>query len=300
LQLLAGIFAIVGAAWLVMHSSAVPYNVRDLLHPVHPVSSLVVLALFLYWSLGFPVAIAFWITRSKVAAWLYPTLLLFHSVVAWIVLTYSVSFDRIHKIVGSPVLHWHWYWEPAGRFLALFSAISLSITLGTLISICVTQREKRVTSAFICWILTAVVLSPLLYWVVVTQAATDNLVELMAGGGTPIAAFLLSMFVALVALGGSLLAAQFGGRSGGRRIIAFVVVVISMSLAYFAFTYGTENALAKYGKVFSAMQFLLSQDREHYANGFELALRYLAFHCGLLGAFAFVQYPFFTWLRKRR
>jgi hypothetical protein len=34
-------------------------NVRDLLHPVHPVSSLVVLALFLYWSLGFPVVSAF-------------------------------------------------------------------------------------------------------------------------------------------------------------------------------------------------------------------------------------------------
>jgi hypothetical protein len=72
-----------------------------------------------------------------------------------------------------------------------------------------------------------------------------------------------------------------------------------MPLAYLAFTYGTENALAKYGKVFSAMQFLLSQDREHYATGFDLVFRYLAFHCGLIGAFAFLQYPFFAWLYKR-
>ncbi len=299
-QVVSGMLAIVGTSWLIMHSSLVPYNVRNLLHPVHPVLSLVVLAMFLYWSLGFPVVIVSWITHSRTAAWFYPALVLLHSTIAWFVLTYSVSFDRILKIVGSPVLNWHWYWEPAGRFLALFSAISLSITAGTLISICLTQHRERARLAFACWIVTTLALSPFLYWVVVTEAATDNLVELTAGGGTRIGAFFVATFVALVALGGSLLAAQFKARNNRRRMLALVCVLISMPLTYLAFTYGTAKSVAKYGNVFSAMQFLLSQDREHYATGFELTLRYVAFHCGLMGAFAFVQYPFFAWLYKRR
>jgi hypothetical protein len=196
------------------------------------------------------------------------------------------------------VLDWHWYWEPAGRFLALFSAISLSMTLGILITVWLIRYERKAALAFFCWIATTAVLSPLLYWVVVTEAATDNLVELMAGGGTPIGAFLLSIFVALATFGGSLLAAQFGVANRGRRIIGFLGLVISMPVAYLAFTYGTASSLEKYGKVFSAMQFLLSRDRDHYAEGLELMVRYIALYCGLIGTIAFIQYPFFAWLNR--
>jgi len=296
---LGGVFTFVAAAWLVMHSPFVPYNVRDLLHPVHPILSLIVFALFLYWSVGFPVLIGYLMTQSSSAAWSYPILLALHSVVAWFVLTYSVSFDRLHKIVGSPVLHWHWYWEPAGRFVALFTAFSLSMTASTLLVLAFIYR-RRSAAALLSWIITTATLSPLLYWVVVTNAATDNLIELMAGGGTPSAAFFLSLFVMLVCLGGSSLAAQFQTIRSGLRFTVLLGVLISIPLAYLAFAFGSASALEKYGKVFSATQFLLSRDREHYAQGLELGLRYLAFHAGLIGGILFVQYPMFSWLFPMR
>ncbi len=295
IQALVGICTFVGSAWLVMHSPFVPYNVRDLLHPVHPLLSLIVFALFIFWSFGFTVITGYIMTQSKRAAWSYPILLACHSVVAWFLLTYSVSFDRIHKIVGSPVLHWHWYWEPAGRFAALFSALSLSMTAATLVVLALIYRRQSAV-AFFSWLITAAALSPLLYWIVVTKAATDNLVELMAGGGNPAAVFLLSFFVMLVFFGGSCLAAQFQSIRSGLRYAALLGVLISIPLAYLAFSYGTESALEKYGKVFSTMQFLLSRDREHYAQGLELGLRYLVFHAGLIGGILLVQLPMFAWL----
>jgi VanZ family protein len=295
IQVLGGVFTFVAGAWLVMHSPFVPYNVRDLLHPVHPILSLIVFALFLYWSVGFPVLIGYLMTQSRSAAWSYPILLTLHSVAAWFILTYSVSFDRIHKIVGSPVLHWHWYWEPAGRFVALFTAFSLSMTASTLLVLAFIYR-RRSPAAFFSWLITAAALSPLLYWIVVTKAATDNLVELMAGGGTPVAAFLLSLFVVLVFFGGSCLAGQFHSIRSAVRWLALLAFLISIPLAYLALAYGTESAFEKYGKVISGLQFILSRDREHYAQGLELGLRYLVFHAGLVGAILLVQLPVLSWL----
>jgi hypothetical protein len=217
--------------------------------------------------------------------------------VAWFILTYAVSFDRILKIVGSPVLQWHWYWEPAGRFVALFASFSLSMTVGTLIVVSLWYK-RAATSAFLSWLVTAVALSPLLYWVVVSQAATDNITELMAGGGTAMSALFLAIFVALVSFGGSLLAGQFHAPSGRARLVAVIAVVISIPAAYLALAHGTASAVEKYGKVFSALQFLLSADRDHYAQGPELILRYLIFHGAALGAIVLVQLPLFSWLFK--
>jgi hypothetical protein len=75
--------------------------------------------------------------------------------------------------------------------------------------------------------------------------------------------------------------------------------VLSIPLGFGLLTFGTETALAKYGTVFSALQFLLSPDRAHYATGWELGLRYLVFHAGLLCAVALAQYPWWAVPRRR-
>lgn len=296
MQMLGVITLIVAGGWLAMHSPAVHYDVRGLLHPVHPFLSLIALSLLICWSLGFPIIIANWLTRKRRLAWLYPGLLGLHATVAWMLISVSVSLDRIYKIVGHPTLGLPWYWETAVRFVALFSALSLSITGGTGAAIWLAYRQKTAT-ALLSWVITVSALFPLLYWAVVTNAATDNLTELMAGGGSVISALLLSAFAALVAFGGTLLAAQLQRwKHDGLRAEVLIGFMISLPLAYLTVRYGTEDAIVKYGQVFSAMQFLLSPDRAHYAHGYILILRYLVVYFGTVGVFALVQYPLLGWL----
>ncbi|WP_413437517.1 VanZ family protein [Sulfuriferula sp. GW1] len=296
MQLLGVISLIVAGGWLAMHSPAVHYDVRGLLHPVHPFLSLIALSFFICWSLGFPVVIVNRLTRRLWRAWLYPGMLGVHAIVAWLLISVSVSLDRIYKIVGHPTLALPWYWETAVRFVALFTALSLSITGGTGAAIWLAYRQKSAT-ALLSWVITVSALFPLLYWAVVTNAATDNLTELMAGGGSVSAALLLSAFAALVAFGGTLLAAQLQRwRHNGLRAEVLVGFMFSLPLAYLAVRYGTEDALVKYGQVFSAMQFLLSPDRAHYAHGYLLMLRYLVVYFGTIGLFVLIQYPVLGWL----
>lgn len=287
----AGAALFVVCAWVLMHSSIVPYNVRNLLHPVHPFLSLIAMSVFLYWTFGFPVLSSYAMTVSRIGAMSYPLMLACHSVLGFFLLSYSVSFDRIHKIVGAPILGWHGYLEPALRFMALFAAVSLALTYGTLVAVRTTRRYSR--AAFIAWLITAGTLAPLLYWIVVSKAATDNLVELMAGSGTPFAAAMVFLFVAAVAFSGALSAAQAQQRFRGFTPAVFLAFILSVPIAYIALHLGLEQHVEKYGKDFSALQFLLSRNRESYAQGFELIARYLFFHAALVGLIAMVQYPFF-------
>jgi hypothetical protein len=61
-----------------------------------------------------------------------------------------------------------------------------------------------------------------------------------------------------------------------------------------AVSLGTAASIVKYRAVFSALQFLLSPDRAHYASGADLAARYVAAHVAFLLAAALTQAP--LWL----
>jgi hypothetical protein len=293
LKIFGGMSVFIVSAWVLMHSSLVPYNVRNLLHPVHPLLSLVVLAGFLYWTLGFPVITNYWLASSRQRAISYPVLLFCHSIIAWFLLSHSVSFDRIHKIVGAPVLSWHWYWDPAGRFVALFTAISMWLTCGTLFAIRLSYNRK-ITTPFMVWIITTSALSPFIYWIVISKAATDNLIELMAGNGSMLAAVLLCVYLSTITFEGSLLAAQTQKRFRNLPLSTLLALVLSIPIACLAIYFGLEQHVEKYGKSFSALQFLLSSNRENYAQGFELVARYFVFHVTIVGLVFIVQYPFLS------
>jgi hypothetical protein len=292
LKISGGAALFVVCAWVLMHSSVVPYNVRNLLHPVHPFLSLIAMSVFFYWAFGFPMIASYGMTVSRIGALSYPLMLACHSALGFFLLSYSVSFDRIHKIVGAPILGWHGYWEPAGRFMALFAAISLALTCGTLIAVRL-AHHRNLRAGFIAWLITATALAPLLYWIVVSKAATDNLIELMAGNGTPFAAAMICLFIATIAFSGALLAAEGQQRFRGFTPGVFLALILSVPIACLALYLGLEQHVEKYGKVFSALQFLLSRSRESYAQGFELIARYFFFHAAVVGLISMIQYPFF-------
>ncbi len=67
-------------------------------------------------------------------------------------------------------------------------------------------------------------------------------------------------------------------------------MLLSIPPPCLTFVLGDENTLEKSGKVFLAIEFLLSPDRDHFVSGLGLRLRYLVVHCSFAGGVFVVQY----------
>ena len=286
-----GIGICVAIVWLITRSPLVPYNVRELMYEGHPFRSLVLLTTLLYWAIGFPILIVQWLARGELYLLSFPPLVLLHGLIAWMLLWSAVPSESIHDIVGSPVLAWPGKWELLGRFLALFSLWSVAATAGAVIAAwrCL-PGVNGAKSALLGWAIGACLFVPTSYYVVVTAASTDNLVELIDGNGS-VGAFLL--------IGLAMAGISFGGTKATLALIPGIVrwtraatwVLGSGVLAYLAIYFGTEQVIVKYNQVFSALQFLLSSDRAHLAGPGELAIRYIALWGFLIIAIVMVQYP---------
>lgn len=277
--------------WLVTHSPAAPYNVRELLGE-YPLWSAVLLAGLLYWTFGAPVWIAMRSDAAGLRGWNMLPLLFVHAVFAWVLLRSAVPMESIHDIVGSPVLGWPWEWEIMGRFLALFGIATLLLTGAAVIIL--RLCGARTGKALLYWCYITLLLLPALLWVVVGAAATDNLTELMRDGGSVTACVWLVIFWLMIAFTGSLTSRALARRSPSPwpwRWAAMLAVAASLPLGYAVFTAATEPLVIKYDQVFSAMQFLFSPDRGHYASGAGLLIRYGIFQSGLIALIVLTQYP---------
>ena len=276
--------------WLAMRSSWTPYNIRELMNSRHPILSLVLLVGAFYWVIGFPVLITQWLARGELYLLGLPSLALIHGLVIWTLLRLAVPMESIHDIVGSPILGWPWEWEMLGRFLALFSFWTVAATAGGMIA--GRRFIPHLNSALIGWSVGACVLVPLAYYVVVAEASTDNLVELIANNGGAGAFLLIGLAMAVASSAGTRIAlAPVFGFHAGRTAAAVVWALGSAVITYVMLYFGTEQVIVKYDQVFSAMQFLLSSDRSHLASPAELILRYTGVYCMLVTATAIAQYP---------
>jgi hypothetical protein len=122
------------------------------------------------------------------------------------------------------------------------------------------------------WLMTLLLWALPLHALVVTWAATDNLVELMHDGGGPLASLLLFAGLLCLLAMASALAAVAAGMPNRNRLL--VLAAVAWPLGTAALWYGSERALFKYDKLFSAAQFILSSDRNHYAALPDLLQRY--------------------------
>jgi hypothetical protein len=211
-----------------------------------------------------------------------------HALVAWTLLRLSVPIESIHDIVGSPVLGWVWELELIGRYVALHSAIALPM-LGAIILTASLGKigQKGLPAIWWLWIL---LLAWPLHVVIVSQAATDNLTELMRGSGEFFYAMVLAAGVFLATLSATFLAFLLARRKHFSAMVVVVVVAAISSVACFWF--GSEPMIFKYGKVFSAWQFLLSPNRNNYIVGSQLWFRFAVAFSAYIALVAILHYPF--------
>lgn len=279
----AGLIIIIG---LISHLPFVPYNIRELIAPsVYGVFAVIGLSVAIEWFIN---GHYFFLQRCnlKNKQMLYlPLWILFHGGVSWVLLRLAVPLESIHDIVGSPVLGWFWEWELICRFLALHGAISLQI-IGALILIFILRTAGRL-ELFFTWMLWSALLAWPLYWIVVSQAATDNLTELMHDGGTFVSSAQLASGLFFLFLAGSAISSLIQTKS--HIFSTLLLSIFSIFVATACFWYGAEQVIVKYNKVFSAWQFLLSTDREHYAIGADLYFRFVVAFSLVLVSLSIIQ-----------
>jgi VanZ family protein len=284
---LAWVAALGVIVFLVTRFPGVPYNVKELLAPgVAGVLSALALAAVLYFSANLPFLVCG--SRPTSHLTLLPLGLLAHGIAAWTLLRLAVPLESLYDIIGAPILSWPWEWEMIGRFLALDAAIMMQV-IGAAWAVQL-LLSPSLLPRFLYWLVLAMMLSWPLHAVVVTGAATDNLVELMRGEGSYVTSAILAAGLFFFFAGGSALSASAAvGRYRARLI---VVVFVAPLLATISFWLGQNGYIIKYDRTFSAAQFLLSADRAHYARGTALAVRYgIAVLAGMAGS-ALLQFSY--------
>lgn len=279
------VFAVV--LGVVLTSPGVPYNLRELIPSGGRGAATVVALCLLIYSM---VNGVFLLDALPSRTWLamFPVFLIGHALLSWFLLRLSVPLEAIHDIVGSPTLAWPWEWELVGRYLALHTALLLQVAGAVLLVQCILKPARL--SYFLCWLLLSLTLAWPLYTVVVTWAATDNLTELMADQASFWSASLLAFALMLTCVSGSALSAAISVR---RQLAAlFSLAMAAALMASLCFWWGAEHTILKYGKAFSAFQFLLSTNRDHYAEGAALLARFVAAMVLMCGGLALMQWLF--------
>lgn len=260
-----------------LQSSRLPYNLRELLPEGLPgVGS----ALALGGCIALMTALPQWLLQPGQRRWLLglPLVLVLHGTLCFALLWAAVPLESLHDILGAPVLGGYALPELWGRYIALHSAIMLQL-LGGLLLVRVLGGLNQLEQ-LLYWLFISLLLAWPLHYVVVEAAATDNLVELMSGGGSFGSSTMLALGLLCMALCASSLAGAV--RLPQRRMRLLALAATAAPAAAALFWMGCEQVIVKYGKVFSAWQFLLSSNREHYATGADLWLRYgLAFGAGV-------------------
>ncbi len=221
-----------------------------------------------------------------------PLWLVVHGGISWVLLRISVPLESLHDILGTPVLNWVWETELIARFLALDAVVALPL-IGATLLVSVASKHSR-PEALISWMGWALTLVWPLHWIVVASAATDNLTELMRNGGSFAASVLLACGLFSFFLAGSIVSHGIYFRY--RAMPALFGALAAMLVSTACFWFGMEQVIVKYGKVFSAWQFLLSTDRNHYVSGISLLIRFLMAYGATL--FGYIIVNLLLWKTK--
>ena len=274
----------------------IPYNVREILKGGNLVYNTFLISANLYVGFGLPAWLAMTLSRNVETMVLrLPFAILLQAALTWFLVRSVAPLESIDDILGSPVLDWPWEWELLMRFVGLFIVPSVLIVLSTLIMLSLPLRANALQSYYkiIYWLPGGLPLLALSHIIVVDFADTDNLTELMAGGGTIMSSIMVALWCLCLTYSASLLASR-GAKKGpaklGLRVLG--ALVVSAPVAYLLLMVGTEQHVSKYDQTFSALQFLLSQDRQHYVAGGELFLRFAIAHYGAITLLFLAQLPF--------
>lgn len=295
-QAASGLTVLTLALWLALRLPSIPYNVKELFEApgMLPIALFSAALLWLGWGPWWVAATA---ARLRAGELWLPVLLFAAAMVSLLLLRLSVTQESLDDVVGSPDLYrqitvdglWGAPWsarlstwpaapvqalEQALRFAALYGLLLVPLTVAA-IRLCGRWSARRQ--------LLGIAASAGTWWlaklVVVDWAATDNLTELIARDGMPY----LSLVLALLALNVAVIVAQPGVRA---LLAAAISAPLFVPATWWLLLQGLEPVLVKYGQVFSALQFLLGQNRSQQLTEWQLFLRWSVLYMAAIAILA--------------
>ena len=289
----AEIFMVAAFVLTVRNLEFIPYNVKELFSQNNVVISIIVFSMVLYITFGVPVLLASCLTHCKngYTSVLFPVVGAVFGVITFFLLYFNIPIESLHDIVGSPVFKWPWVFESMYRFVFLFSVFWVLWCGSALIVNIPKTASASCVRSLVYWAVNTLFTLIVSYWVVVQNAATDNITELLENGGGLISCLMIGLWILVIGLTASLICKKIISRQYSIFFL-FLLIICSIPTGYYLLKYGMVNDLTKYGKTFSGMQFLLSTDRNHYAEGFDLIVRYSILHLGLIFIMSVCQLPF--------
>lgn len=270
----------------------VPYNVRELFSSHYPAVSSLGITLLLYWCFAYPLLFLLNILSKNTSQnWFWFRSMLTHSFGAWLLIRFIVPIESIHDVIGSPILSIPNELEMCFRFLGLFGVFSLMMMGGShcaLLSVVANREFKRL---FFLGGFCLVLVLPICFWIVVVVAATDNLTELMDNGGYSFFIINILVYLFLISWLGTFTALVVVFRIFKNIFLLVAIIFISFPLGYQLLSWGTEQFVLKYNAIFSAMQFLLSSERQNLISDSVLRIRFFIMHLGFISITMLTQIP---------
>ncbi|MEP7702667.1 VanZ family protein [Paraglaciecola sp. 25GB23A] len=240
-----------------------PYNVKELFDQFPPFVSAGLISIVLFFAMGFPkkwVEILVSKDRFDLVTLVFSPIL--HCVILFNLVYLTFPLESIHDILGFPVWHsWPTYLELGYRFIGFYLFIS-----GAFFAVASWYVESNIIAVKTVKILFSLIYMfiflPVSFIVIVIQAGTDNIVELLQNNGYSFKLLWISLYlVVLVFLSTSWLPKN---RPAKTFYLGFLILLTigTGPLGFFLVEAGLQELLIKYGQPFSALQFLLSPSRE--------------------------------------
>lgn len=281
LVLIGTLVAFVLCGLVLLRHPGVPYNLRELIASRLPVLTLGVLGLCLLITGATPLFLAWlWDRRPSEFAWVGPLNGISVAALIYALLRMAVPYESISDIIGSPVLELPGELEDLGRFVGLYLGIVVGLTFGARLTIGSTPQRRDLPG-----LIGLSAMAVLSYIIVIPYACTDNLVELLRGGGSLVSAGAVLAFVCLLGLtAGAISLAMIRAVEGRWRPLAGAIVLLlaSIAMGWGLLLVATTPALTKYGRTFAAREFLFSPDREHYLGDSLIFLRFAVAVCSMI------------------
>jgi hypothetical protein len=301
LALAAVVAAIAIGIRVILTLPGLPYNVSNMFLDHGSALALALFALALIWLGAGPMLLAHWLARSRRPYLVLPAGAAIVAMVSRTLLKYSVTYEKLDKILGTNNLFWQvtvgriwgefWrhallvtnspdlvaYVERRMRFIALYSPLVVCLALAL---VPVAKVKGRQVAASGPQLLGLAVSALAWLWlskiVIIDWAATDNLTELIAQsgpfglGGVPF----LYLVAGLLATSVALLLAASDHPAGWRWLAALTCSVLAIPVGWALLRAGLDQHVEKYGLVFSGQQFLLGPDRQHALSDATLFMRW--------------------------
>jgi hypothetical protein len=258
-----------------------PYNVKELFAEYHILISSALITLTIFFTVGFPNKWLKWlVSKNKLTLLSLISAPFIHSFLLFNLIYVTFPSESIHDILGYPV----WknsshYLELGYRFIGFFTYISaiFFIVASRLIptkSISIRSARWSFNIFFIFVIL------PLSFFVVVVQAGTDNIVELLNSDGYSFKLLYIVVYLFMVIDLSFRWLPQYIPSNKVCLSLLIMATLVSGPTGYALIHAGLQEFVFKYGQVFSALQFLLSPSRyellsENYLIGIFIGMHFM-------------------------